>query len=357
MPTHSYTNWALPLFVVVAGLSLIAFGWANQELDLSSVQSAAATVTQQVVVVPNGDVPTPAPVPDISANLGANLGALYTSAPVQRFVEAVMPPPVMPQAISEPTAFFSNPTTVAIPVITAGATAEPVIYVTATLEPVTAATVTSAAVIAAAQKVAGHCTYTTAGCTVVPTATTAPTYAPPAPEASTPTALPPTPTITITPTPAPENNGIRSVVTLQGALAHGGTEVLAIQQDAAGTVLGVMGRAVTDENGLFLISGLDRGSYQVAAYSANGSHLPACQTITVGGNQDITVPPTMLSNGNLTSDETMNLGAAALVAIQMKLTIPEHLLPILDVSHDGLVSQVDANMIIADPKLLACQAW
>lgn len=350
MPTFNHPvnkpNWALPLFVIVAGLSLIAFGWASQELDLSEINvNPVTTMTPQVVVVPNGDVPTPAPVPNLAANLGANLGALYTSAPMQRLVEVVMPPPTMPAREAQP---------VAISVLTVTATAEPVIYVTATLPPVMAATVTSAAIIAAAQKVGGHCAESTAGCAVMPTATTAPTYAATA-QIQTPTPLPSTPTIT--PTPAPESNSVRGVVTRQGALVHGGTEVLVIQQDDEGTVLGVMGRAVTDESGEFLIHDLDRGTYQVTAYSANGSHLPACKTIILGGNQEITLPPTMLSNGNLTSDETMNLGAAALVAIELGLSIPEYLLPILDVSGDELVSEVDANMIIADPKLLACQAW
>ena len=107
-----------------------------------------------------------------------------------------------------------------------------------------------------------------------------------------------------------------------------------------------------------MLSGLDKGSYQLAAYSPNGSHLPACKEVTVGGNESIIIPQTMLSNGGgFNTDEKMNIGAAALVTIEYGLTIPEHMIPILDVSLDQKVDKTDAEMLIANPRLLACQAW
>ena len=153
--------------------------------------------------------------------------------------------------------------------------------------------------------------------------------------------------------PLPENNSISSIVTLQGAKKHGGTSI--IVTNSAGVVTT---HTTTNEGGLFQLSGLDKGSYQLAAYSANGSHLPVCTNVSVSGNEAIAIPQTMLSNGGgFNTDETVNIGAAALVAIEFGLTIPEHMLPILDVNHDGTVGKTDANMLIANPRLLSCQAW
>lgn len=201
-------------------------------------------------------------------------------------------------------------------------------------------------------------------CDVVPEPTSTPipqpTEAlPPLPSAitvqyptQTPTPLPPTPTIT--PPPTPENNSIQSVVTLQGASDHAGTSVTVVELSTNNA----LGSVTTDHKGYFHVMGLDRGSYQLIAHSANGSHLPACTTIQVGGNEAVAIPQTMLSNGGgFNTDQTMSIGAAALFNIQLGLTIPSELIPILDVSRDGNINEDDANMLIANPKLLACQTW
>ena len=337
--SEQVTYRALPLFILVAALALFGIGWAvENEVNIKSsvfehILKPESQPTAQVVVVPNNNqapvapkvIPAPPvvipPVPVVPSN-----------NPVQ--VPAPAPAPVTGQA----------PVVAAAPVVTVTATLQP------TLPPVTATTI----VETGEQNVSGHCSqWTNEECVIHPTATTAPTYQPPVVTEATATPLPPTPTIT--PTPLPENNSISSIVTLQGAKNHGNTSIIVTGSS------GVIAHIVTNEGGLFQGMGLDKGTYQLAAYSANGSHLPACTTVTVGGNESIAIPQTMLRSihlaGNIPSDETINIGAATLVAIEFGLTIPEHLVPILDVSRDGIVNQTDANMLIANPRLLACQAW
>ena len=347
--TTNYTptrvaNWAFPLFILVAGLVLIGFGWTVENgvhiknLTLDSFANAKATVLPQVVVVPNGN----------------QAPAVSNSPPAPPVV--VPAPPVVPAPVSNGSIPAPAPAAgqvAAAPVITVTATLVP--PVTETFPPaivITPITATPVASPATGANVSGHCTQWTNGeCAVNPTATPAPVYEPPVVTQPTATALPPTPTIT--PTPLPESNSISSIVTLQGAKKHGGTSVIVTNSGGVVTT-----HTTTNEGGLFQLSGLDKGTYQLAAYSPNGSHLPACTTVSVSGNESIAIPQTMLSNGGgFNTDETVNIGAAALVAIQFGLTIPEHMVPILDVSRDGAVTETDANMLIANPRLLSCQAW
>lgn len=343
--SEQVTYRALPLFILVAALALFGMGWAvDNEVNIKSsvfenILKPESQPTAQVVVVPNNNQAPVAPKVIPAAPVVIPPAPVVPSNnPIQ--VSAPAPAPVTGQA----------PVVAAAPVVTVTATLQP------TLPPVTATPVLEAAqlITTGEQNVSGHCSeWTNEDCVVYPTATTAPTYQPPVVTEPTATPLPPTPTIT--PTPLPENNSISSIVTLQGAKNHGNTTIIVTGSS------GVIAHMVTNEAGLFQGMGLDKGTYQLAAYSANSSHLPACTTVTVGGNESIAIPQTMLRSiqlaGNIPSDETINIGAAALVAIEFGLTIPEHLVPILDVSRDGIVNETDANMLIGNPRLLACQAW
>lgn len=142
---------------------------------------------------------------------------------------------------------------------------------------------------------------------------------------------------------------LASMVTLQGATSHENTSITIVNQQTGN----VVGSTITDQHGRFVVE-VEEGDYQIIAHSQAGSRLPACGTFSVPGQ----IPQTMLLNGGgFNSDETMNIGAAALFAIQMQLTIPSDLVPILDANKDGMVNETDANMLIADPTLLACQPW
>lgn len=348
------TYRALPLFILIAALALFAIGWAvENEVNfessvLESFVAPKGQPTAQVVVVPNSNqapvAPKVLPAPPVVVPAAPSGGSV--PAPAVPSASGPLLSPATGEAPAE------APAIAAAPVITVTATLQP------TLPPVTATSVTTTEVIeSGSQNVSGHCSeWTNENCVVQPTATPAPTYQAPVVTAPTATPLPPTPTIT--PTPLPESNSISSIVTLQGAKNHGHTSIIVTNS------AGVATHATTNKGGLFQVAGLDKGTYQLAAYSANGSHLPACATITVGGNESIAIPQTMLravslstGGGSLNTDETVNIGAAALVAIQFGLSIPEHLVPILDVSRDGIVNETDANMLIANPRLLACQAW
>lgn len=344
------TYRALPLFILVAAVALFGIGWAvENEINVKAIAiesifkpttPSAVQPTAQVVVVANNNqgsvAPKVIPAPPVIIPAAP---AVPASQPVQ------LPAYVTGQA----------PVVAAAPVITVTATLQP------TLPPVTATPAIErtqpSLVTTSEENVSGHCNeWTNEGCVVYPTATTAPVYQPPVVAEATATPLPPTPTIT--PTPLPENNSISSIVTLQGSKNHGNTTIIVTSHS------GVVAHMATNEGGLFQGMGLDKGTYQLAAYSANGSHLPACTTVTVGGNESIAIPQTMLRSINLAgstsgapADETINIGAAALVAIQFGLSIPEHLVPILDVNRDNIVNETDANMLIANPRLLACQAW
>lgn len=337
--SEQVTYRALPLFILVAALALFGIGWAVENEGhfkgsvFEQILKPKSQPTAQVVVVPNNNqapvAPKVIPAPPVVIPVAP---AVPSNNSVQ------LPAPVTGQA----------PVVAAAPVITVTATLQP------TLPPVTATAILQASGENKNGNVSGHCSeWTNEECVIYPTATTAPTYQPPVVTEATATPLPPTPTIT--PTPLPENNRISSIVTLQGSKNHANTSIIVTGSS------GVIAHMVTNEGGLFQGMGLDKGTYQLAAYSANGSHLPACTTVTVGGNESIAIPQTMLRSiklaGSTPSDETINIGAATLVAIQFGLTIPEHLVPILDVSRDGIVNETDGNMLMANPRLLACQAW
>ena len=342
---------ALPLFILVAALALFAIGWAVENevkissTTLSNVLNSETQPSAEVVVVPNSNqapvAPKVLPAPPVVIPVAPSSNSVQLPAPANSQISGV-------SGVSGVSAAGEAPAVAAAPVVTVTATLQP------TLPPVTA---TSVVIESGEENVSGHCSeWTNENCVVQPTATTAPTYQPPVVAEPTATPLPPTPTIT--PTPLPERNSISSIVTLQGAKNHGNTSIIVTNSS------GVATHTITNEGGLFQVGGLDKGTYQLAAYSANGSHLPSCATITVAGNESIAIPQTMLravnlsaSGGSLNTDETVNIGAAALVAIQFGLTIPEHLVPILDVTRDGIVNETDANALIANPRLLACQAW
>ncbi len=147
----------------------------------------------------------------------------------------------------------------------------------------------------------------------------------------------------------PRALSLASSVTLQGATSHENTSIT-IVSEATGNVVG---STITDQHGHFSAS-VEPGQYQIIAHSHAGSRLPACGTFDVPDQ----IPPTMLlDGGGFNTDETMNIGAAALFAIEMQLTIPADLVPILDANKDGIVNKTDAKMLINDHTLLACQSW
>ncbi len=365
-------NGCLPIIMILLGAMLIGFGWytngPSTPMQIESLIKGLAnpaTPTTLVIVVPNGDyaatrapvapaVAPVAPVAPVAAPVWVSnpINNEDFSAEAQSSHTAALPTATYAPVITMTATLIPNSTKVQIDTFPTAA-AGPIMVVTATKVQEGETTQNQK------QNISGHCQEWTNGeCVINPTATPAPTYVPPTALPTTvaeglpPTLTPLPPTPTITPTPLPENNNIKSLVIRQGTTTHGGTEVLATKNGV------VVAHATTSDNGEFSLSGLDKGSYQLAAYSPSGSHLPACKEITIGGNQSIVVAQTMLSNGGgFNTDEKMNIGAAALVAIQLGLTIPEHMRPILDVSRDGTVSSADAEMLIANPKLLACQQW
>ncbi len=175
----------------------------------------------------------------------------------------------------------------------------------------------------------------------------------------------PPPTVTPWPTPTatatPENNEISSIVTLQGATNHAGIVVSAVGLGGLEWhEMQVPGQAVSNEVGSFKLSGLSRGRYKLTAYTTTGSHIPVCMEIDMSGAGSIVIPQTMLSNGGLEVEgdsDNLNLAAQAIFRHKFGLSIPEHLIPILDVSYDGIFNETDYNMIVADPSLMGCRPW
>ncbi len=390
-----------PLFIVVA-LIMIAIGWAldngylNQTQLTQKLPDAVQTVIveaervvvpngeqQEVVVLPNGDVPQPIAVPNLAVPQPA------VAQPALAVFAAVTSQPTPSPTITYPVALTVTAT--AQPVITVTATAQPAIIVTATAIPATAtaavATATSAAATVTAMNIvtSGHCsTWTVGGCNMTaeelstpeiywPTHSPGPSYTPaptrtPQPTFTrvpdwTPVIIPTVPVVypTSEPTVTPENNEITTIVTLQGAQNHAGIIVNAYGngREDLNSDIQMPGEAVTDEMGKFKISGLSRGRYRLTAYTTTGSHIPACLEIDLSGAGSITIPQTMLSNGGLKNadGDNLNLMAAAVFHYHFGLDIPEHLIPILDVSQDGIFDLTDRNMVVANPSLMGCNPW
>lgn len=329
-----------PAWLLGAAIILFAFGtlsrlgWLPSNLNLTSpVYSQSRANVVEVF-------PTAAPAP------------AYVQA--QQALQASLSSATIPTAVSVVQQAITAPTMPAV-VPTAG---NQQVVTQPTMPPAQVQSVAPTTVAVQAQaatepqvnaQVGGHCTDTASGCSVFPTATPAPTYDA---SAAYPTALPPTPTVT--PSLGPESNSISSIVVLQGQKNHAGTSIIVMNEQ------GVAGNAVTNEGGLFQITGLDKGRYQIAAYSLNGTHWPACGEFSVSGDQSIAIPQAMLGMPELSSGqegEVIGIGAAALVAIALDLKIPDHLVPLLDVNGDGTVTEIDGNMIITDPTLLRCQLW
>ena len=139
---------------------------------------------------------------------------------------------------------------------------------------------------------------------------------------------------------------------------HANIQVVAIGQEAAEQV---SGEALTDEFGIWSIKGLGSGRYKLIAYSPEGTHIPACLEVELSGSQSFTIPQTTLSDGGLsgegTDEDYGNLPAIIYFHYKVGLSIPEHFIPIMDVSRDGVLDDTDFNMMIANPKLMGCQSW
>ena len=399
-------------FLGIVGLTLFGLGWAidndvslpePQELieqleQLPIMNSPQASPQAQVVVLPNS-TPNQIVLPN-----GDLPEAVTIPQPVTVPQPVTIPQPVSrPVILKEAQPAIQTPNTITVtataqpiitvtatlqPIITVTATTEPVIIVTATPIPATAtaaiATATSAAATVTAMNIitSGHCSeWTVGGCgmteeelatpaiywptvtvgpspTAAPTRTLQPTYAGSDTPEVVSTIVYPTSTATAT----PENNEITSIVTLQGATNHAGIIVNAVGLGGLEWHEHQMpGEAITDEMGKFKISGLSRGRYKLTAYTTTGSHIPACLEIDLSGVGSIVIPQTMLSNGGLEAGEgdgdNLNLMAAAVFHYRFGLEIPEHLIPILDVSGDGIFDLTDYNMVAAEPSLMGCRDW